>query len=124
MSYCCAICGSPAEYIASEEVWRHASPIDVFYTQTFCPHYGYPIEVIEDRTVKESLTVQPAKPHPDEERLDWLEGEYGREQDAYRAHAMGSPAPIPALFRRNVPVTRAAIDAARKASEPGEGAGK
>jgi hypothetical protein len=49
----------------------------------------------------------------DTARLDWLEGELARESAAYYDHAMGSRPPVPALFRRNVPITRAAIDAAR-----------
>jgi hypothetical protein len=45
----------------------------------------------------------------DAERLDWLEGELEREQDLRLAGSLELPR---SLFRRNVPITRAAIDAA------------
>ncbi len=49
----------------------------------------------------------------DAERLDWLEGEMVRETDGHYHERTAS------LFRRNVPITRASIDAARLASDSG-----
>lgn len=45
--------------------------------------------------------------YEDAQRLDWLEGEAAREQQAVGF--------AESLFRKNVPITRAAIDAARTA---------
>ena len=47
----CTICGSPAEFIESEQVWRHAGkPYQKgFDIQSFCDKYGYPISVEEAR---------------------------------------------------------------------------
>lgn len=54
----------------------------------------------------------PAPSEPtDTERMDWLESEYERERAAIDA---GTYKGGPALFRRNVPITRAAVDAAMK----------
>jgi len=61
----------------------------------------------------EAAEAKLAEAQKDTARLDWLEGELARESAAYYDHAMGSRPPVPALFRRNVPITRAAIDAAR-----------
>jgi hypothetical protein len=49
--------------------------------------------------------VACAKASEDSERLDWLECEIERENLRPNARS---------LFRRNMPITRAAIDAARK----------
>lgn len=54
-----------------------------------------------------------AEAEADTARLDWLEGEVGRENLAVRN---GRPMPN-SIFRRNQRITRAAIDAAR-AAEP------
>lgn len=49
--------------------------------------------------------IELAEARKDTARLDWLEGEMRREKESF-AYALDS------LFRRNQPVTRAAIDAA------------
>ena len=43
----CTLCGSPAEYIPTEGIWRHkGDPFDSRYiAQSFCSRYGYSIEV-------------------------------------------------------------------------------
>lgn len=48
---------------------------------------------------------------PDARRLDWLEGELSREQAWLRSDQPVGKMP-PSLFRSNMPITRAAIDAA------------
>ena len=45
----------------------------------------------------------------DAQRLDWLESEYERERQAILNHRMMPDS----LFRMNLPITRAAIDAAK-----------
>lgn len=60
----------------------------------------------------------------DAERLDWLEGEMQRETEYLNARHQrtADDDKFPhSLFRRNVPITRAAIDAARAESNGGEG---
>jgi len=48
----------------------------------------------------------------DRERLDWLEGEFQREQGEAVRPGLRS------LFRLNQPITRAAIDAAMREEKP------
>lgn len=53
----------------------------------------------------------------DKERLDWLENEVAREQEYLSVERSQRTGPVPnSLFRRNVPITREAIDAAMKGS--------
>lgn len=54
----------------------------------------------------------------DARRLDWLEGELDREQEAIRAGGRLFRLSPKSLFRQNVPITRAAIDAAMSAALP------
>ena len=58
----------------------------------------------------------PVETPTDTERLDWLEGEMNREAIAIRE---GRKLPNP-LFRKCMPITREAIDAARLADTPQE----
>lgn len=46
--FSCSICGSPAEFIKSEGIYRHKGhPGDLRYAaQSFCDKYGYPIQVV------------------------------------------------------------------------------
>lgn len=60
------------------------------------------------------LHARVAELEADAERLDWLEGEYAREQVWLRGEKPVGDMP-PSLFRSNTPITRAAIDTARKA---------
>jgi hypothetical protein len=58
------------------------------------------------------VTEAAPEAEADSKRLDWLEAEVEREQrnTAYAA-----------LYRRNIPITREAIDAARSPAAPPEG---
>lgn len=61
------------------------------------------------------LEAEVAALRRDRERLDWLEGEFQREHDwMMTAQWGGNPCPK-SLFRKNEPITREAIDAARAA---------
>ena len=58
-------------------------------------------------------TSEPCKHAEDSERLDWLEGELGREAESLKEGYTF----YHAVFRRNTPIKRSAIDAARLASD-------
>lgn len=67
-------------------------------------------EVIADETL---LLSALREARADTKRLDWLEGEMVRERAILDAPNFDLRAPLPKpLFRRNVPITRAALDAA------------
>ena len=60
---------------------------------------------------RDEARAQLATAREDSARLDWLAGEMDREQELLKTQ---TEAMIPlSLFRRNEPITRAAIDAAR-----------
>jgi serine phosphatase RsbU (regulator of sigma subunit) len=70
--------------------------------------------------LKESLASAEASlkaAQQDAERLNWLENEVVREQEYLSVERSQRTGPVPnSLFRRNVPITRASIDAAMKDS--------
>lgn len=48
----CTLCGSEAEYIEDEAIWRHkGEPFDDKYAaQSFCDRYGYPIKIRKEKS--------------------------------------------------------------------------
>lgn len=81
-----------------------------------CPECGPAIERTvlrpDEQAVMRSALMKSVAviPHPDTVRLDWLEKEMERELTCPR-----TVPPVTSIFRRNVPITREAIDGAMKA---------
>lgn len=85
-----------------------------------CPDSDVPLCMF-DKTYPEMIAIAHAaearEGRRDRERLDWLEGEFQREHDwMMTAQWGGNPCPK-SLFRKNEPITREAIDAARAAEK-------
>ena len=114
----CPHCQRIAELLAIDETWTGCGTGD-------CPHplakdcAAALVEVnvallrktepLEQRIAADAERI--AKLEADKVRVDWLEGEWDREQEGPNSGRKRS------LFRCNVPITRKAIDAALEASD-------